>query len=50
MSYIINIRIPLDSYKKYGIDRDKFLESVKNNAREMIPNAEVEIVKSKEVK
>ena len=45
MSYVITIRIPIDAYEKYGIDRDRFLENVKKNAKKSIPEAEVEIRK-----
>ena len=38
---IITIRIPIDAYKKAGVDRNKFLKIVKDNAKKFLPEAEV---------
>jgi hypothetical protein len=47
MSYVISIRIPVEAYEKSGVDRDKFLKSVEENAKKFIPNLEsVSIIKS----
>lgn len=48
MAYIIPIRIPIDAYEKCGVDREKFLENIKNNAKKYLgENVEIEIIKGK---
>ena len=45
MVYIITIRIPIKAYKDTGVDRDKFLDSIKKNVGQYLPDTEVDIIK-----
>lgn len=46
MSFVFTIRIPVDAYKKYDIDRARFLEILENKAKQFIPEAEVQVIRT----